>query len=469
MMKRHRHMAMPGTAAIWRAEFAATITLAVPIALTQLGQVAMMTTDLALIGRVGDRAVGAAALGHAVLFSAFMLCLGLASAVAPLASQAVGARQPRTVRSALHAGLWAITLIGVPLTVLQLQASLVLVSLGQSAEVAVLAGRYLDGVAWSMMPACWFIALRSFMSAVDRPQPAFWITLAAIPANAALAYALIHGAWGLPRLDLLGAGLATTVVNLSMCVAGAWVALTQGPFRKFRLLGGFWCADRKLLGELMVLGLPISATYLLEYSLFAFAAVMMGWISTNALVGHQIALQVASIVFMVPLGISLAATVRVGHAVGRRDLMAARRAAFAAILLGVIFMGAVAILTAVFRREIPALFLGGDAEAQTVALAASLLVLGATFFVADGIQTITIGALRGLNDTQVPLLFSALSFWLFGFSASYVLAFNFGMGASGVWIGLSLAVFIYATLLITRLLILLRRPNLLATALVHTP
>jgi len=160
----------PSKLALWRTEFAATITLAVPIALTQLGQIAMMTTDLALIGRLGDIAVGAAALGHAVLYSAFMLCLGLASAVAPLASQAVGAREPRGVRSAVHAGLWAITVAGLPLTVLQLQASTFLVALGQTPEVAALTERYLDGLAWSMIPACWFIGLRNFMSSVDRPQ-----------------------------------------------------------------------------------------------------------------------------------------------------------------------------------------------------------------------------------------------------------------------------------------------------------
>jgi MATE family multidrug resistance protein len=460
--------AAPRAATIWRAEISATITLAVPIALTQLGQVAMMTTDLALIGRVGDNAVGAAALGHAVLFTAFMVCLGLASAVAPLASQAVGARTPRGVRSALHAGLWAITLIGIPLTIWQLNASMFLIWLGQSAEVAALTARYLDGVAWSMIPACWFIALRSFMSAVDRPQPAFWITLVAIPANGVLAYALIHGAYGLPELDLLGAGLATTIIDLLMCVAGGWVALTQRPFRKFHLLGGFWRANWKLLGELLVLGLPISGTYLLEYSLFGFAAIMMGWISTTALVGHQIALQVASIVFMVPLGISLAATVRVGQAVGRRDATGARRAGIAAIVIGIVFMGAMALLTALFRHEIPLLFLGSNADSQTILLTASLLVLGATFFVADAIQTITIGALRGLNDTRIPLLFAGFSFWAVGFTVCYVLAFNLKFGAQGVWVGLSLAVFVYAMLLLTRLFILLRRPGLLNAVAVST-
>ena len=445
---------------MWRAEFTATVMLAVPIALTQLGQIAMMTTDLALIGRLGDGAVGAAALGHAVMYSAFMLCLGLASAVAPLASQAVGARDPRGVRSALHAGLWAIAILGVPLTILQLYAKSLLIDLGQTPEVSALTARYLQGLAWSMIPSCWFIALRNYMSSVDRPQPALWITLAAIPANGLLAYALINGAFGLPRLDLLGAGLATAVVNALMCVAGGYVVLTRLPFRRYHLLNGLWRADWLLLKQLAILGLPISATFLLEYSLFGFAAVMMGWISTTALVGHQIALQVAAIVFMVPLGISLAATVRVGQAVGRRDPVGARRAALAAIFLGVIFMTTMALLTSTFRHEIPLLFLGNGADGHTVMIAASLLLLGATFFIADGIQTIAIGALRGINDTRIPLLFSIISFWLVGFTAAYLLAFHFGFGAQGIWIGLSLSVIVYGVLLISRLLILLNRSNL---------
>jgi MATE family multidrug resistance protein len=342
----------------------------------------------------------------------------------------------------------------------QLNASMFLVWLGQSVEAATLTARYLDGVAWSMVPACWFIGLRSFMSSVDQPQPAFWITLAAIPANGLLAYALIHGVAGLPELDLLGAGLATTIIDLLMCVAGGWVILSRKPFRKYQMLGGFWRPDLKLLRKLMVLGLPISATYLLEYSLFGFAAVMMGWISTTALVGHQIALQVASIVFMVPLGISLAATVRVGQSAGRRDPVGARRAGLAAIFLGVMFMSTAALVTWLFRHEIPLLFLGNGADARTIALAASLLMLGATFFIADGVQTIAIGALRGINDTRIPLLFSIISFWLIGFTAAYILAFKLGFGAEGIWIGLSISVTVYGVLLISRLLILLHRPDL---------
>jgi len=449
-----------GATGLWRAEFSATMALAVPIALTQLGQIAMMTSDLALIGRLGDTAVAAAALGHVVLYVGFMICLGLANAVAPLASQAVGARNPEAARRALHVGLWVVTLFAIPLVAVQLHSYPILKALGQPEDVALLAGRYLDGLSWSMAPACWFIAIRNFMSSLDRPQPGLWITLAAIPMNTVLAYALIHGSLGLPQLGMLGAGVATTIVNVGMCLAAGWVCIARAPFRDYRPLDGFWRPDGALTVKLLVIGLPISGAFLLEYSLFGAAAVMMGWIDTTAMVGHQIALQVAAIVFMVPLGIGLAATVRVGHAAGRRDATAARRSGFAAVALGILFMSAMALLVSAFRHEIPLLFLGGDADAHTVSLTAHLLILGATFFIADGIQTIAAGGLRGINDTRVPLLFSAASFWLVGFAVAYVLAFTLGYGAEGVWIGLSAGVFTYALLLIWRMAVLLRRPGL---------
>ena len=442
---------------LWRAEFIDTVKLATPLALTQLGQIAMMTTDLILIGRLGDQAVAAAALGHAVLFSAFMAGLGLVAAVAPLASQAYGARKPRMVRRALRVGMWAAVITGVPLTALLLHTEKILVLLGQTSELSAMAGRYLDGMAWSMTPAWLFIALRSFMSSLNRPQPALWITLAAIPANALLAYSLIHGSAGLPALGLLGAGLATTIVNIGMLLAAIWVCYTRRPFRKFQVLGHFWRADWPLLGKLTRMGLPISAAMLLEHGLFASATLMIGTIGINELAAHQIALQIAAIVFMVPLGVSFAATVRVGHAVGRRDAAATRRAGHAAIVLGTLFQCAMAVCVIATRYQLPFLFLGEAATPMTVAIASTLLLIGAMFFVADGLQCIAAGVLRGFNDTFIPFLFSATGFWLVGFVSAYVLAFPLGYGAAGIWIGLLAGLTVYAALLIWRFELLTRR------------
>jgi MATE family multidrug resistance protein len=438
--------------ALWRAELAETVRLAMPMAATQLGQIAMMTTDLALLGRLGDHVVAAAALAHTVLFATYALGMGLVSAVAPLASQAFGAKNPRYVRRAVRVGIWAALLAGVPLTALQLWGEDILLALGQPPDSAGLAGRYLLGLSWCLVPSWIFIALRNFMSAVNRPEPALWITLAAIPVNGLVAYGLIHGAFGLPSLDILGAGLATTIVNIAMCAAAVWFAYTRHPFRKYRVLGRFWRLDGALLGRLLLVGLPISGAFLLEFGLFAAAALLMGRIGTVALAAHAIALQTAAILYMVPFGISLAATVRVGQAVGRRDAAATRSAGFVAVALAAAFMAAMTLVVVLSRHAVPLLFLGSGAgtAADTVALAATLLVLGATFSITDGVQSVAAGALRGLNDTRVPLAIAAFSFWVAGFAASYILGFPLGLGAAGVWIGLSIGTGVFALLLLWR-------------------
>jgi len=232
---------------IWRDELIGTAKLAGPLALTQLGQIAMMTIDLVLIGRLGNSAVAAAALAHGIFFAAFTFGLGLVTAVAPLAAQAYGARKPRLVRRALRVGLWTAVFVGIPLSLLQLRAGDLLIWLHQPPDVAMLAQRYLMGLTWSLTPAWLFIALRGFMSAINRPEPALWITLAAIPLNGVLAYLLIFGSFGLPRLDLLGAGIATTLVDIAMLMAGIWICYAAAPFKKYQILGHFWRSDWPLL------------------------------------------------------------------------------------------------------------------------------------------------------------------------------------------------------------------------------
>ena len=444
---------------ILRTEFAATAKLALPMALTQLGQIAMMTTDLALIGRLGEGALAAVSLAHLILFSGFVLGMGPISAVAPLAAQAFGARKPRMVRRALRVGLWAAILLGVPINVAQLWGEDVLLAAGQAPDTASLAARYLAGLSWSMMPAWGFIAIRNFMGAVNRPQSGLWVTLGAIPLNGLLAYALIFGSFGLPRLDLLGAGLATTLVNIGMGATAMWICCARPPFRKFRVLGRFWRPDWSLLSQLFKIGVPISGAMLLEWGLFSSAALLVGWLGRSELAAHQIALQIVTIIFMVPFGISLAATVRVGHAVGRRDAVGTRRAGFTALALGAVFITVATAAIVALHDVIPIVFLGDRAGAngETARLAGSLLLIGATFFINDGMQGIAAGALRGLNDTAIPLIFAAVSFWLIGFTSAYWLAFHTGWGVFGVWVGFSLSVATQAGLLIWRFHLLTSR------------
>jgi len=432
-------------------ELTETLGLAVPMALTQLSQIAMMATDLAFIGRLGNEAVAAAALAGTVYFVSFTIGMGLVSAVAPLAAQAFGARDPRQVRRALRTGLWAALLISLPIMPFSLYGEPILLALGQAPTAARLAQHYLFGLVWGVTPALWFMAIRGFMGAVNRPQPALWITLAAIPANALLVYLLIYGEWGFPRLELFGAGLATTTVNFGTVLASLWFATSRPPFRKYRVLGRVWRIDWRLMRQLVAIGAPISLSFMMEYGLFSAAALLMGLISTTALAAHQVALQVTAILFMVPYGISMAATVRVGHAVGRNDPGAVKRAGLVAILLGIVLVAGFTLAVIAGRFAIARLFFGGAEDASTaVALTANLLLVGTTFFIADGIQSIAAGSLRGMNDTRMPLLFAAISYWLIGFTMACLLGFRTGLGAIGVWIGLSVGTAIYALLLTLR-------------------
>jgi MATE family multidrug resistance protein len=434
------------------AELGETLKLAAPMAATQLGQIAMMTTDLAFIGRLGDAAVAAAALAGTIYFVAFTVGMGLMSAVAPLAAQAFGARDPRGVRRSLRAGLWAALLISLPIMAFPLRGEQILHALGQADEPARLAQQYLFGLVWGVAPALWFIAIRGFMGALNRPQPIFWITLAAIPLNALLVYLLLYGEFGLPRLGLFGVGLASASVNGATFLAGLWFATQRKPFKRYHVLARLWRIDWALMRQLMIIGAPISISFLLEYGLFSSAALLMGMISTTALAAHQIALQVTAILFMIPYGISMAATVRVGHAVGRNDAAGVRRAGLVAMGVGAAFGIVLTLAVIVTRFAIARLFLGENLANidATILLAAQLLLVGATFFITDGLQTIAAGALRGINDTRVPLLFAAVSYWVIGFCSAYVLAFFTPLGATGVWVGLSLGTLVYATLLILR-------------------
>lgn len=432
------------------AELTETIRLSAPMALTQLGQIAMMTTDLAFIGRLGDGAVAAAALGHTVFFISFTFGLGIVSAVAPLAAQAFGARDPRQVRRAVRTGLWAALFVSIPTMILPLRGEQILLALGQAPEAARLGQQYLLGLVWGMAPALWFIAIRGFMGAVKRPEPALWITLAAVPANALLVYLLLYGNWGLPRLGLFGAGLSTTIVNIGTFLAALWFVMWRRPFRKYPILVRLWHIDWPLMRQLAAIGSPISLSMLMEYGLFSSAALLMGLIGTSALAAHQVALQVTAILFMVPLGIGMAATVRVGHAVGRSDVDAIQRAGFVALWLGISLAVALTVVVMLWRVNIAELFFGGATTDGVIELTAALLLIGATYFITDAIQTIAAGALRGLNDTRVPLVLAAVSYWLIGFTLACVLGFKTNLGAIGVWIGLSCGTAVYAAALILR-------------------
>ncbi|MEO1265702.1 MAG: MATE family efflux transporter, partial [Pseudomonadota bacterium] len=436
----------------WSAEARISFALAVPLVLTQVGQVAMFTTDLMLIGRLGDTYLAAGALAHTILFSAFIFGMGIMSAVAPLTAQAVGARDAVMIRRSLRVGIHAAIAIGFPFVGLQLAAEPILLAIGQAPETSALAGTYLYGLAWSVVPAWIFFAMRGYMSALDRPQPGMWIMLAAIPLNVALAYLLIYGGLGLPALGIIGAGIATTIVNVLMCIAAAAAIRADRHLNQYEPLVRLWRPDWEQFRSLFVIGTPIGAAFFMEHGLFAIAVLFAGLISTAALASHQIAMQMASLAFMVPLGIGQAAAVRVGYWYGARNPVAAQQAGWVGLTLTAVSTTIVMIAAWATAGHIPELFLGAETpdNADTFRLAPTLVIIAACFFVIDGLQCVTCGILRGYNDTRPLFFYSTFSFWVVGVPVLWLLAFTFGFGAPGLWVGLTLALLVYAALLIRR-------------------
>lgn len=293
-----------------------------------------------------------------------------------------------------------------------------------------------------------FQVIRCFMGAVDRPKPAMWITLAAIPVNTMLVYLLIYGDIGLPRLELFGAGLATTLVNSGTLLASLWFATKRRPFCDYHVLAHLWRFDWPLMRQLIVIGTPISIASLFGSGLYSAAALLAGRISTSALCAHQI----AATLYMISFGISTAATVRVGHAVGCNDGPGIKRAGGVTMLFGAVIVAILALAVIAARFEIAQFFLGNvvTGRDETIRQAAKLLSIGAIFFVSEAVQTIAAGSLRGLKDTRVPLLFAGISYWLIGFSLSYVLSSKVGLDAIGIWIGLLVGATVQAGLLVLR-------------------
>ncbi|RXH37917.1 multidrug transporter MatE [Bradyrhizobium nanningense] len=433
-------------------ELTETLKLALPMLLTHIGQIVMTTTDLALAGRLGADALAAAALAGRVYIISVTFGVGLLAAIGPVAAEAFARGNLGVARRSLRMGMWAGLLLSLPMVAFALHGEEILLAFDQDSGLARLAQQYLFGLAGGVAPMLWFQAIRNFMAAVNRPEPVLWVTLTAIPLNGLLGYMLVYGKFGLPRLELFGLGLATTLVNCGMFSASFCFARMRRPFRAYNLFADFWRVDWCLMRHLGVIGTPIAVASLLGFGLFSAAALLAGRISTSAVAAHQIAFQVAAILFTVSFGLGVAATVRVSHAVGRNDGHGIRRAGLVAMLLGFIVSAFLTGVVIVARFKIANLFLGdSDADTEaTLGLAAKLLLVGASFFVSDAIAHVAAGSLRGLKDTRSALLFAFLAYWLIGYSVSYVLGLQIGLGAVGIWIGLSVGTSIYAGLLVLR-------------------
>jgi MATE family multidrug resistance protein len=378
--------------------------------------------------------------------------MGAVSIVAVIAAEAHARHERDGVSSALNNGVWFATILGVPLTTMLWFVADALVLLGQPVDAVAVSREYLLTLTWSLLPYLLFTVARSFVSSLSRPRSVMIIAIAAVPLNALINYGLIFGNFGLPRLEVLGAGLGTTITNLIMLLAIVMEILRDRAFRPYRPFHGLFRIDAMLLRRMIRLGIPVGGLSGVESMFFTAIAVMMGWIGTIALAANQIAGAVASMVFMVPWAMSQAVSVRVSYGVGWRDAAAARRAGFVAIGIGMVYMATMAIVMWLFPETFISLFIDADDPHREVVetLGVSLILIAAVFQIVDGTQIIALGALRGLQDTKVPFLIGTVGYWLTGLGSGYLFAFTFGWGAVGLWWGVAMGLAAAAILLTWR-------------------
>lgn len=442
---------LPGA---WRAEIRATLLLAYPLILTNLAQAVIHATDVILLGWVGPRTLAAGALGVNLFNACLIFGVGLVTAAAPMMARELGRfrHSVRDVRRTVRQAMWAAAGMCIPFWLLLWNAEAILLLLGQEPALAADAAVFVRAVMWGLLPYFFFLILRSFISALEKPLWSLVIGGAAVVFNAVVNYGLIFGAFGLPALGLLGAGIGSALSNLLMFVGLAIVVTRHRSFRRYRLFGRFWRADRERFAQVWSLGLPIAITLFMEISVFNAAVFLMGLISTAALAAHAIAIQIASLSFMVPLGLAQAVTVRVGLAYGRRDPKGIARAGWTSFAIGETFMAIMALVMLSVPHLLVYAFLdeSDPRNAEVIGLAVSFLVVAALFQIVDGAQSIGAGMLRGLHDTTVPMIYAAFGYWVIGLGVGVGLAFGLGWGGIGIWVGLAAGLAVVALLMITR-------------------
>ena len=429
------------------------LVLALPVITVQLGMMAMGVVDTVMVGHLSPTALAAVALGNVYYFGASIFGMGALMALDPVVAQAVGADDHEAVARGVQRGMVLAVLLCIPTALVLLPAPAVLLWLRQPPDVAPLAGAYAQVSIPGTIGVFAFVVLRQSLQALGKMRAIVITIVVANLLNAGLNWVLIFGHAGFPAMGPVGSAWASTIARLFMALllpVLAWPGLRDVllPFRRAVL------EPRPLL-RMLRLGAPIGAQHQLEYGVFGVVGLLMGSMGTNQVAGHQVALNLASITFMVPLGLSGAAAVVVGRAVGRDDAESAWESAQAALLVAIAFMGATAVCFLFLPGPLARLYSNAP---EVLAIAVLLIPLAGVFQVFDGIQVTSIGILRGLGDTRTPMITGILGFWLLGLPVSLLLAFRLGFGAPGLWWGLVLGLIVVAGFLLARVRWKLRQP-----------
>jgi MATE family multidrug resistance protein len=428
----------------------AVTTLGLPLVGGHLAQIAIGVTDTVMLGWYGVDALAAVTLASSYFFVLFLMGAGFAFAVMPMVATFDAEDDEISIRRVTRMGLWLSLAYAVVIMPFMIWSEALLLLMGQTETVAADAQNYLRIAGYGMFP--WLVAMvvKSYLAALERTQVVFWIAVLATLCNGLINYALIFGNWGAPELGIAGAATASLVTQAIGMVGIVAYALYVLPHHQ--LFVRFWKADWEMLSRVFRLGVPIGFTGLSETGLFAATAVMMGWLGTVPLAAHGIALQCASITFMLHLGISNVATIRAGNAYGRGDRDHLARGARVVFIMSLITAVLTSVVFLVWPEPLVLVFMQSSEPArdQIVAIGVGLLAMAALFQLVDGAQAIALGLLRGVQDTTVPMFIAAISYWVVGMPCSYIFGFVLGYDGIGVWMGLVLGLACAAILLSAR-------------------
>jgi multidrug resistance protein, MATE family len=435
------------------------LTLAVPVVMAELGWMTMGLVDTVMVGRLGPEAIGAVGIGSSLFMAICIFAMGLLLGLDTLVSHAFGAGRLDECHRWLAYGVALSFLLSIPITVVILALSSSLSSWGLDPVVLSLTQPYLDVLAWSIPPLLLYASFRRYLQGMGVVRPVMMALVFANILNAVVNWILIFGHLGAPAMGVRGSAWATVVARIVMAaVLLAVIVFRERALVRSRMIaarpsraGGSWSPsissiDLAPMRKLLALGLPAASQVTLEVGVFAAATALAGRLAPAALAAHQIAVNLASLTFMVPLGIASAGAVRVGHAVGRRDWEGAARSGWTAILFGVLFMSCAAAAFLLVPRALISAF---TRDPAVVGIGVSLLFVAALFQLFDGVQAVSTGTLRGLGDTRTPMLWNLAGHWFIGLPLGYTLCFVLGFGVIGLWWGLSTGLIICGIALVS--------------------
>lgn len=419
------------------------LRVAGPVILAELGWMCMGVVDTIMVGRLGPAAIAAVGIGSAIHFAYSVFAMGLLLGLDTLVSQAYGAGRTDECRAWLRSGIGLALLLTPPFLLIGFGLLVAIPSLGFHEDVAPLVGTFFGITLWSTPFLIFYATFRRYLQGMHWVTPVMFTLVSANLVNAGANWLLIYGHWGFPALGVAGSAAATLLARIYM--AGVLLVAVMHPRVTFLASAGPAAStspfERARLARLVRLGFPAASQIALEVGVFAASSALAGRLSPVAAASHQIAINLAALSFMIPLGVSSAGAVRVGHAVGAHDRPRASAAGWTAIALGVGFTGLAALAFLTIPRALIGLF---TADPQVLALGATLLLVGAAFQLFDGFQGVITGVLRGLGDTRTPMIWNLVGHWFFGLPAGYTLCFHLGYGVVGLWIGLSIGLILVA-------------------------